>query len=54
MLETKMLIALLAEAAAKAKTAKEVYNSIAVAANVEGLNLPTYEEYQKTLEEKSK
>jgi hypothetical protein len=50
-LETKVIIALLAEAAAKAKTAKEVYNSIAVAGNVEGLQLPTYEEYQKSLAE---
>ncbi|MCL2108596.1 MAG: hypothetical protein FWH20_04530 [Oscillospiraceae bacterium] len=49
--ETKVILTLLAEQAAKAKTTKETYNAIRRAANVEGLQLPPYEEYQKELQE---
>ena len=52
--ETKVILMLLAEQAAKAKTAKEAYNAIRRAANVEGIQLPSYEEFQKKLEEDDK
>jgi len=52
--ETKVILALLADKAAEAKSAEEVYESIRNAANVEGLQLPTYEERQKELAEKRK
>jgi hypothetical protein len=49
--DTKVILSLLAESAAKASSAKEVYNSIVKAANVEGLKLPSYEEHRKQLEQ---
>jgi hypothetical protein len=52
--ETKVILSLLAENAAKAKTPKEVYNCIRNAASVEGLKLLPYEECRKKLEEESK
>jgi hypothetical protein len=51
--ETKVILALLAEQVAKAKTPKEAYNAIRRAANVEGVQLPTYEDFQKKLEEEN-
>ncbi|MCL1822805.1 MAG: hypothetical protein FWG44_01255 [Oscillospiraceae bacterium] len=54
MYETKVILALLAEQAAKAKNTKEIYNSIKNAASVEGLQLPAYEEMQKKLEAENK
>jgi len=49
--ETKVILTLLAEQAVKAKTTKEIYNAIRGAANVEGVQLPTYEEYKDKLSE---
>ena len=51
--ETKVLLTLLAEQAAWAKTPKEVYNAIRRAANVEGVLLPTYADFRKELAEES-
>ncbi|MDR2531596.1 MAG: hypothetical protein LBC82_02000 [Oscillospiraceae bacterium] len=42
--DTKLIIGLIAQNVAKAKSVKEAYNSIRAAACVEGMNLPTYEE----------
>ena len=47
--ETKVILTLLAEKAANAETVKEVYNAIRSAANVEGLTLPTFEEFKKEI-----
>ena len=47
--ETKVLLSLLAEVAARTK-AKEVYEVIANAANVEGLIIPPYEKARGKLE----
>jgi hypothetical protein len=49
--ETKVILTLLAEQAAKAKSTKEVYNAIRSAANVEGVQLPTFEELKEKLSE---
>lgn len=49
--ETKVILALLAQQIGKSKTIKEAYTAVVRAANVEGLDLPTYEEFQKELEE---
>ena len=49
--ETKVILTLLAEQAVKAKTTKEIYNAIRSAANVEGVQLPTYEELKERLEQ---
>ena len=48
--ETKVILTLLAERTAKAKTVEEVYAAIARAASVEGLFLPTYEEMVREVE----
>jgi len=52
--ETKVILTMLAEYTGRAKSLKEVYNFVARAANVEGIVLPSYEEFQKQLEEESK
>ncbi|MCL2574402.1 MAG: hypothetical protein FWE34_07625 [Defluviitaleaceae bacterium] len=49
--ETKVILSLLADHIGKAKSVKEAYNVVVKAANVEGLKLPSYEEFQKELEE---
>ena len=51
--ETKVILMLLAQQVGRAKTIKEAYTIIAAAANVEGVKLPTFEEFQKELEELS-
>jgi hypothetical protein len=48
--ETKVIMALLAQQVGKAKTVKEAYSAIVKAANVEGVKLPSYEEYLTELE----
>ena len=49
--ETKVILALLARHVANAKTVREAYDAILDAANVEGVSLPTYDEYVKKLSE---
>lgn len=49
--ETKVILALLAQQVAKAESVKEAYTMIVQAANVEGVELPTYEEMVKRLKE---
>ena len=48
--ETKVLLTMMAEYIGRAKTIKEAYNFVVRAANVEGIVLPSYEEFQKQLE----
>jgi hypothetical protein len=45
--ETKVILALIAERIANAKSTKEAYNVIVNAASVEGLQLPSFEDAQK-------
>jgi hypothetical protein len=52
--ETKVILTLLAQQVGKAKNLKEAYTCIIKAANVEGLELPTYEEYKKEIAELEK
>ena len=52
--ETKVILDLIAQSVAKAETLKEAYNIIASAASVEGLQLPTYEDALKKIEEAKK
>ena len=49
--ETKLILALLAQQVGKAKSVKEAYNAIVKAANVEGVQLPSYEDFLKELDE---
>jgi hypothetical protein len=42
--KTKSLLSLLAHAIAKAESAEEAYEAVIAAANVEGMDLPSYEE----------
>jgi len=49
--ETKVILASLVEHVGKAKTVKEAYRAIVKAASVEGMNFPSYEEFQKELQE---
>jgi hypothetical protein len=46
-----MLLVFAAEAVVKAKTLKEAYHTIMRAANVEGVNLPPYDEFKRQIEE---
>ena len=48
--ETKVILTLLAQLVGKVKTVKEAYTAIIRAANVEGMQLPTYEEFLNELE----
>ena len=50
--ETKVILTLLAEYVGRAKTVKEAYDVIVRAANVEGVELPNYEEFLRQLESK--
>jgi hypothetical protein len=47
----KVILAMLAKQCVKAKNTKEVYNFIREAASVEGMKLPSYDEYKKATEE---
>jgi hypothetical protein len=48
--ETKVILSLLSESIGRAKSVKECYNYVVKAANVEGVQLPDYAEFQKSLE----
>jgi len=48
--ETKVILTMLAEYIGRAKSIKEAYNFVVKAANAEGLELPSYDEFQKKLE----
>jgi len=52
--ETKAIFSLLADSIGRAKSAKEAYNIVVRAANVEGVNLPSYDEFIASLEEEQK
>jgi hypothetical protein len=45
--DTKFMIGLIAQNIAKSKTLKEAYDSVKVAACVEGMQLPSYEAMRK-------
>jgi len=49
--ETKVIIKLLAQQVGNSKTIREAYGYITKAAEVEGMTLPSYEEWQKEVEE---
>ena len=51
--ETKVLLSLLADAVAKTDNVKAAYEVIARAANVEGVQLPSYDEKRKQLKDES-
>ena len=48
-LETKVILTTLAERIAIADTVKEAYGAVQRAANVEGMQLPPYEEFKSEL-----
>ena len=52
--ETKVILSLLAQRIAEASSIEEAYEAVVMAANVEGVQLPSYVEYMKSLEEKRK
>ena len=47
--ETKVILALLAQRIGMAKSVKEAYEAIVMAASVEGLELPSYEDFLKNI-----
>jgi len=49
-LETKVILRMLVTSIGKAKTVKEAYEIVAEAANVEGLDVPSFEEFRKKYE----
>ena len=48
--ETKVILTLLAQQIAKSKNVREAYAAIRMAANVEGLQLPDFDEMLKEME----
>ena len=49
--EIKVILALLAKNIGKARNVKEAYSTVVDAANVEGLSLPSCEEFKKEQQE---
>jgi len=49
--ETKVILTMLAEYIGRAKTVKQAYEFVVKAANAEGLKLPSFDEFQKSLED---
>ena len=49
--ETKVILTLLSQQIGTAKSLKEAYSFVVTAANVEGLELPTYDDFQKRVKE---
>ena len=49
-LETKVMLSLIADGIGKSKSLKEAYSVVERAANVEGVNLPSYDDYIAGLE----
>ena len=49
--ETKAIFSLLANSIGRTKSVREAYNVVVKAANVEGVRLPTYEEFIEELKE---
>jgi len=47
--ETKVILTLLAEYIGRAETVEEAYECVVKAANVEGLQLPSYEEFREQM-----
>ena len=47
--ETKVILTMLAEYVGRAETLEDAYEFIVQAANVEGLKLPSYEEFKEKL-----
>lgn len=45
--ETKVILALISKQIGSAQTVRDAYMAVVEAANVEGLELPTYDEYLK-------
>jgi len=52
--ETKVILSLLAQQVGKSKSIKEAYTAIVKAANVEGVELPSFDDFQKEHLEESK
>jgi len=52
--ETKVILTMIADALARAETLREAYGFVVRAANAEGLQLPTYDEFKKQIEEERK
>jgi len=50
--ETKVILTLLSNQIGKAETLEEAYEAVVSAANVEGLQLPSYDEFQEKQKEK--
>ena len=53
-LETKIIIKLLAEAIGRAKSVEEAYTILADTADVEGITLPSYEEFTAKIASKER
>jgi len=52
--ETKVILALIAEAIGRTETVEEAYTVVVQAASVEGVTLPSYEEFVSQLKNKQK
>jgi len=53
-IETKMLMNALAEGIVRAESAKEAYSILMRTANIEGINLPNYDEFRQAILEERK
>jgi hypothetical protein len=52
--ETKVILSLLARQVGNSETLEEAYTAIVDAANVEGVQLPSYEEFKQAKDTKAK
>jgi len=52
--ETKVILSLLSESIGRAKSVREAYDYVVNAANVEGVKLPSYDDFQQKLEEQAR
>ena len=48
--ETKVILMLLAQTIVRSKTVKEAYQAVAIAASVEGVEFPSFEEFLAKVE----
>jgi len=53
-IETKMLMSLLSDSVGRANSVREAYNIIAKAANVEGITLPSYDDFRESIKEEER
>ena len=52
--ETKVILTMLSESIGRAKSLREAYDYVVNAANVEGVRLPSYDDFQEKVKEQAR